>query len=177
MLGTLLALTAGYLFNRGLSVSFGLPRDGVKAWRGVEVASDLFLLLHYGISLAWLARVTAPERFSWIASLRVAPFFVTAFMCTGPVFSSLSLSGASLRSDVALDTRGLAISILGLTFVGCMVAWHMVYALRRLPGSEGIGYVTMQVALIATLVVLFCVGVSPPPSGDVVHRFEARPLH
>jgi len=171
----LLALAAGYLFNRWLSVSFGLPRDGVKAWVGADVASDLLALLQYGISLVWLTRAATPERFAWLSSSRVAIPAVAAFVLTGPVFSSFSQSGAYLRSDIAMDSRGLAIVVVGTFFAGCMVAWHAIFAMRHLPPSEARGYVSLQAGLLVTIVSLFCVGVTPPPPGVVSSLLEASP--
>ena len=41
----LFSLAAGYLFNRWMSVSYGLPRDGVKAWNGADMAVAVWHLI------------------------------------------------------------------------------------------------------------------------------------
>jgi hypothetical protein len=103
-------LFAGYGFQRGLCAA-GLPYD-CHAADASGVYSTLTTLAFIGGALGWLAGVTRPARFAWLASPRRCYLWL-AYAATLPAFSGVTTIPAMHASLASLGSwSGAAIGVI-----------------------------------------------------------------
>jgi hypothetical protein len=98
-------LFAGYGLQRGLCAG-GLPYD-CDALDAADVYSTLTSLAFAGGGLGWLAGVTRPARFAWLAAPRRAYLWL-AYAAMLPAYSAVSTIPAMHESLASLGEWGTA---------------------------------------------------------------------
>lgn len=102
-------LFVGYGFQRGLCAA-GLPYDCDDA-NAADVFNSLTLLVFLGGALAWLAGVTNPARFDWLAAPRRAYLWIV-YLAILPAYSGIASIPAMRVSLATMDEWGPAPIIL-----------------------------------------------------------------
>ncbi|PSC71850.1 hypothetical protein C2E20_4784 [Micractinium conductrix] len=116
---------AGYGFQRGLCAG-GLPYDCQPA-TAADAYTTLSLLAFVGGAAGWLAGVTRPARFAWLAAPRRIYLWL-AYLALFPAYSAVSSVPAlrvSLSGQQAWGPVLILLKVLAITLASAVIAFHV----------------------------------------------------